>query len=164
VRAAAPPGVAKGPAIGHGGHMPIVRDLLDRKGTTVVSVPPDTSVLDAATLMNDRGIGAVLVLDGNEPAGIFTERDVLRRVVAAQRDPATTMVGEVMTTRLISCSPDTPLSECASMMSTRRIRHLPVVGASGLAGLVTSGDLLAFQLDDQAATIQHLNSYLYDVR
>jgi CBS domain-containing protein len=107
--------------------MPIVRDLLDRKGTTVVSVPPDTSVLDAATLMNDRGIGAVLVLDGNEPAGIFTERDVLRRVVAAQRDPATTMVGEVMTTRLISCSPDTPLSECASMMSTRRIRHLPVV-------------------------------------
>ena len=144
--------------------MPIVRDLLDRKGTAVVSVPPDTSVLDAATLMNERGIGAVLVLDANEPAGIFTERDVLRRVVAAQRDPATTTVGEVMTTRLISCSPDTPLSECASMMSTRRIRHMPVVGSSGLAGLVTSGDLLAFQLDDQAATIQHLNSYLYDVR
>ena len=144
--------------------MPIVRDLLDRKGTAVVSVPPDTSVLEAAILMNDRAIGAVLVLDGNEPAGIFTERDVLRRVVAARRDPATTMVGEVMTTKLISCSPDTPLAECAGMMSSRRIRHLPVVGVSGLAGLVTSGDLLAWQLDDQATTIQHLNSYLYDVR
>lgn len=146
--------------------MPAVRDVLARKGSAgaVHSVPPGALVLEAARLMNERGIGSVLVMDGDHLVGIFTERDVLRRVVASGRDPLTTAVREVMTTELLTCSSDTPLEECAATMSGRRIRHLPVLDDDRVTGVMTSGDLLAWQLDDQASMIRHLNSYVYDVR
>jgi CBS domain-containing protein len=95
---------------------------------------------------------------------VFTERDILRRVVAAERDPSSTKVQEVMTTPVITCLPDTSVEECGAIMSGRRIRHLPVTDDRGLVGLVTSGDLLAFQVTEQIATIQFLNSYMFDVR
>lgn len=144
--------------------MDSVRDLLARKGSDIVAVGPGASVLEAAQLMNARGTGSVLVLEANKPVGIFTERDVLRRVVAERRDPSTTAVRDVMTTALITCKPDTPIAECAAVMTQRRIRHLPVVGPEGLRGLVTSGDVLAFQFAEQEATLKHLSSYFYDVR
>ena len=144
--------------------MPAVRDILARKGASVISVPPGALVLEAARLMNERGTGSVLVMEGPRLVGIFTERDVLRRVVASGRDPLTTAVREVMTTDLLTCDSDTPLEQCAATMSGRRIRHLPVVDHDQVAGVMTSGDLLAWQLDDQASMIQHLNSYVYDVR
>lgn len=144
--------------------MDLVRDLLARKGTDIVAVAPGATVLEAARLMNARGTGSVLVLEGKKLAGIFTERDVLRRVVAEQRDPSTTAVRDVMTTSLITCKPETPVEECAGVMTQRRIRHLPVVGPEGLCGLVTSGDVLAFQFAEQEATLKHLSNYFYDVR
>ncbi len=144
--------------------MATVRDILARKGTAVVTVGPETSVLDAARLMNERGIGAVLVLKDGRLAGIFTERDVLRRIVAAQRDPGTTLVGEVMSTNLLTTRSDAPTEECAALMTAQRIRHLPVLGPDGLAGVITIGDLTAFQVGEQASTIAQLNSYLYDTR
>ncbi|MDH4130724.1 MAG: CBS domain-containing protein [Gemmatimonadota bacterium] len=144
--------------------MATVHDILKRKGVTVVSVPRSTSVLEAAQLMNDRGIGAVLVTDGAGLAGIFTERDVMRRVVAAQRDPAMTPVADVMTTSLATTTSAATVDECASLMTSRRIRHLPVLDGDALAGLVTIGDLMAFQVDEQASTIAQLNSYVYDNR
>jgi len=144
--------------------MDMVRDLLARKGTDIVAVAPGTTVLEAARLMNGRGTGSVLVLEGKKLIGIFTERDVLRRVVAEQRDPSTTAVREVMTTSLITCKPETPVEECAGVMTQRRIRHLPVLGPDGLCGLVTSGDVLAFQFAEQEATLKHLSNYFYDVR
>ena len=144
--------------------MDTVRDILARKGRDIVAVPPGATVLEAAQLMNTRGTGSVLVLEGKKPVGIFTERDVLRRVVAEQRNPVTTPVRDVMTTSLISCQPDTPLEQCAAVMTERRIRHLPVVGPEGLSGVVTSGDVLAFQFAKQEATLKQLSSYFYDVR
>ncbi|HTS87213.1 MAG TPA: CBS domain-containing protein [Gemmatimonadales bacterium] len=144
--------------------MPTVRDILARKGTSVVTVTPDSTVLAAAQLMNTKGIGAVLVVEGSELRGIFTERDVMRRVVAEERPPATTVVGDVMSTGLVTAKPETTMDECAAMMTARRIRHLPVLGPDGLAGVVTIGDLTAFQVADQAATIAHLNSYVYENR
>lgn len=144
--------------------MDMVRDLLARKGTDIVAVAPGATVLEAARLMNGRGTGSVLVLEGKKLIGIFTERDVLRRVVAEQRDPSTTAVREVMTTSLITCKPETPVEECAGVMTQRRIRHLPVLGPDGLCGLVTSGDVLAFQFAEQEATLKHLSNYFYDVR
>ena len=144
--------------------MDMVRDLLARKGTDIVAVAPGATVLEAARLMNARGTGSVLVLEGKKLVGIFTERDVLRRVVAEQRDPSTTAVREVMTTSLITCKPETPVEECAGVMTQRRIRHLPVLGPDGLCGLVTSGDVLAFQFAEQEATLKHLSNYFYDVR
>ncbi len=144
--------------------MPAVRDILARKGNAVISVEPGSLVLEAARLMNERGIGSVLVMDEDRLVGIFTERDVLRRVVASGRDPLSTAVREVMTTDLLTCEADTALEQVAATMSGRRIRHLPVLEGARVVGVMTSGDLLAWQLDDQASMIRHLNSYVYDVR
>lgn len=144
--------------------MPTVRDLLARKRADVVSVSPADTVLHAAKLMNDHGIGGLAVLDGGTLVGMFTERDILRRVVASGRDPKTTKVRDVMTSPVITCVPETSVEECGAILSGKRIRHLPVTDPKGIAGIVTSGDLLAFQVAEHAATIQYLNSYMFDVR
>jgi len=144
--------------------MATVRDILNRKGAAVIAVPPVTTVLEAAQLMNDRGIGAVLVTDGPALTGIFTERDVMRRVVATCGDPATTPVSQVMTGSPVTTSSTATIEECASLMTSRRIRHLPVLDGEALAGVVTIGDLMAFQVEEQASTIAQLNSYVYDNR
>lgn len=144
--------------------MATVRDILARKGTEVVTALPDQTVLEAAKLMNSRGIGAVVVTEHGELRGIFTERDVLRRVVAEAREPASTTLREVMTTALVTTAAEMTVEECAELMTRRRIRHLPVLRSGLLAGVVTIGDLLAHQLSEQATTIAHLNSYVYDNR
>jgi len=145
--------------------MAVVRDLLARKGTDVVSIQPSASVLEAARVMNDRGVGGVVVVDqANALLGIFTERDILRRVVAAGLPPETTKVADVFTRDIVTCTPDMNVEEVGSIMTTRRVRHLPVVDVGGLLGVVTIGDLLAHRLSDQETTIQHLNSYVFDMR
>ena len=144
--------------------MATVRDILSRKGTEVVSVPPTATVHEAARRMNERSIGGLAVLADGVLTGIFTERDVLRRVVVPGRPPAGTTVAEVMTTPVITCSASTRIEQCAELMTSRRIRHLPVVDDGVLGGIVTIGDLLAFQLRDQQATIEYMNNLVYDVR
>jgi CBS domain-containing protein len=145
--------------------MAVVRDLLARKGTDVVSIQPTATVLEAARLMNDRGVGGVVVVDeANALLGIFTERDILRRVVAAGLPPETTKVADVFTRDIVTCTPDMNVEEIGSIMTTRRVRHLPVVDVGSLLGVVTIGDLLAHRLSDQETTIQHLNSYVFDMR
>src|SRR2546429_9732897 len=120
--------------------MPTVQDILARKGSDVVSVRPGETVLKAAELMSERGVGGLVVTEGGRLVGIFTERDILRRVGAPRRDPAATKVADVMTTRVTACAPATPVEECAAMMTGKRIRHLPVVTERGLAGVITIGD------------------------
>jgi CBS domain-containing protein len=145
--------------------MPVVRDLLARKGTDVVSITPTASVLEAARLMNDRSVGGLLVVDdAGTLLGIFTERDILRRVVAANLPPETTKVSDVFTRDVVTCLPETSVDEVGAIMSNRRVRHLPVVDAGGLHGVITIGDLLAHRVSEQETTIQHLNSYVFDVR
>ena len=144
--------------------MATLADLLATKGYGVIAVHPSDTVLQAANLMNDRNIGGVVVLDGDRLAGIFTERDVLRRVVAQTLDPAETPVAEVMTTPVITCRPELSLEDCATLMTTRRVRHLPVQQGSELTGLVTIGDLLAHKVSEQQATLEQMTQYLYDVR
>jgi CBS domain-containing protein len=144
--------------------MATLRDLLSLKGRNVVSVRPTDTVLQAATLMNERTIGAVVVLEGDQLAGIFTERDVLRRVVAPGLDPAVTPVSTVMSTMVVTCQPDLSLEDCAALMTNRGIRHLPVRDQSGLAGMISIRDLLAHKVGEQEATIEQMNHYLFDVR
>jgi IMP dehydrogenase len=144
--------------------MATLRDLLAFKSHEVVAVHPGDTVLHAANLMNERNIGGVVVLEGDQLIGIFTERDVLRRVVAPGLDPATTPVAAVMTTPVITCKPELTIDDCAALMTTRGVRHLPVRDASGLAGMVTMRDLLAHQVSEQQATIAQMNSYLFDLR
>ena len=144
--------------------MATVREILGKKGSDVISVPPTEAVVKAAQLMNERGIGGLVVTDGKRLAGIFTERDILRRVVAQRRDPAATKVGDVMTSPVTACAPETTVEECAAMMTAKRIRHLPVVSEKGLVGLITIGDVLAYQVSEQQATIDYMHHFMFDLR
>jgi CBS domain-containing protein len=141
--------------------MPKVRDLLTRKGPDVISIPVTASVLDAARLMNEHHIGGVVVTEAGRPVGIFTERDVLRRVVGAGLDPVSTPVRDVMSTTLLTVAPDTPVEECRALMTERRIRHVPVIGATGLEGLVTAGDVMAWEAAEHRTALQQLTDYVY---
>lgn len=144
--------------------MPTAQAILDKKGTDVATVDRDATVLDAAKVMNERRIGAVVVTGGEHVVGIFTERDILNRVVATGKRAAETRVGDVMTSPMACCRRDTPLKECKSVMTDKRIRHLPVVEESKLYGLISSGDILAHERADQQATIEYLHEYLYGRR
>jgi len=141
--------------------MPKAQSILDRKGTDVATIGRDKSVLDAAILMNRQRIGALVVTGGDHVVGIFTERDILNRVVATGKDPATTEVGTVMTAPMACCRRDTRLVECRTIMTMKRIRHLPVVEEGNLYGIISSGDILASEVAEQQTTIEYLHEYLY---
>lgn len=140
--------------------MPTVRDIL-KKQAEVASTNEDTMVFAAAKVMSERRIGALVVARGAKVVGIFTERDVLNRVVAEKRDPATTRVGDVMTTPVACCKSSSPVAECRSVMSEKRIRHLPVVDDGRLVGMLSSGDILAMENRRQQETIEYLHEYLH---
>ena len=142
--------------------MPQVRDILEKKGTQVWTVGPQATVMQAATLMNEYKIGALVVTDAGRIVGMFTERDVLRREVGEHRDPITTVVAEVMTTEVLCCTPQTLLEETRTVMKERRIRHLPVADEDGqLLGLISIGDLNAHHQASQEQTIFLLQEYMY---
>lgn len=145
--------------------MATVQEILQRKGASVVSMIGAESVLNAARLMNERGIGGIVVTENGKVVGIFTERDILRRVVAEQRDPAATPIHDVMSAPVMTVRPDATLEQCVALITARRIRHIPVTdGDDGLCGIITSGDILAFQVKEQQDIIEFLNSYVYNVR
>ncbi len=141
--------------------MATVAEILEKKGRYVATVGRQTTVLEAAREMNARRIGALVVTEGDVVVGVFTERDVLTRVVASQRDPATTRVEEVMSAPVAYCRPDTPLDDCRSLMTVRRIRHLPVIENDRLTGIVTIGDLTAQEVTDHKAVIGYLHDYIH---
>ncbi len=142
--------------------MTTARDLLERKGGKVFTIGSDDTVLDAARRMARERIGALVVVD---PAvgmlGIFTERDILSRVVAEGRRAERTLVGEVMSTRLAYCTLETPVAECQEMMTNRRVRHLPVIEHDELVGLISIGDLMAHEVLQQQVTIEYMHEYIY---
>jgi CBS domain-containing protein len=141
--------------------MSTIREILATKGTGVYTVGPDTTVLDAAILMNDNKIGCLVVTVGDRVHGIFTERDILRRIVAQRRDPAKTRVDEVMTEEVTCCSRDTSIDDAREVFRSRRIRHLPVVDEQRrLAGLISIGDLNAHLSKRQEVEIQYLHFYI----
>ena len=142
--------------------MATVKDLLAVKGSHVLSIGPEASVLDAALLMNDHKVGSLVVMSGGQVIGIITERDVMQRLVVTRRDPADTPVQDVMTTEVVCCQPDTTLEEARGVLKNRRIRHLPVVDErKQLCGLISIGDLNAHEAHDHEWTIHILQEYIY---
>jgi CBS domain-containing protein len=146
--------------------MATVADLLAKKESRVHRVSPTATVLEATQIMNRHKIGALVVSvegDGCERvAGMFTERDVLMRVVAAQRNPQTTLVEEVMSVDVSYCTPEMEVDEVGAIMKERRVRHIPVCESHGhLTGLISIGDINAFHADGQAAAIHYLNEYIH---
>ena len=142
--------------------MPTVRDVLAVKGEQVHSVSPQTTVLDTIRKMNQHKIGAVLVMHEGQVAGIFTERDVLRRVIGEEKSPASVRVAEVMTEDLICVEPDTDLDDVAAIMKQKKIRHIPVCTEDGkLHGMISIGDLNAYHASNQEQQIHFLHEYIY---
>lgn len=137
-----------------------IRDVLRRKGENVYTVGPLATVLDAVNTMNSHHIGSVLVCEGGYPVGIFSERDVLVRVVAAHRDPRQTLVRDVMTTRLYTASPDNTLLEVMRLMTDRRCRHVPVMEGELLVGLVSIGDLTKATQHNLRQEVRELSNYI----
>ena len=141
--------------------MAMVKEILASKGATVYSTTRYASALQAAQMMNEHKIGSLVVTNGLQVDGIITERDILQRVVAQRRDPTHTPVAEIMTRQVVCCTPDTTVEELRGVMMTRRIRHIPVVEDDRLFGLVSIGDLNAFNATSQERTIHFLQEYIY---
>jgi CBS domain-containing protein len=142
--------------------MPTIADIISRKGSTVHTISPAATVLDATNKMNQHKLGALVVLSDGQVVGMFTERDVLRRVIGERRDPESTRVADVMTGEVICCSPETDMDEVSQIMQQRRIRHVPVCDAMGrVCGLISIGDVNAYYVMNQEATIEYLNEYIY---
>jgi CBS domain-containing protein len=151
-----------------------VTDILTKKGSHVYVVSPMSTVLAATQLMNRQHVGALVVVaqdatadEGEEPdcqqvLGIFTERDVLTRIVARQRDPGATLVEEAMTTNVAYCRPEMDLDDVSTVMQQRRIRHLPVCDQGGkLVGLVSIGDVNAWHARGKDIEISYLHQYIH---
>jgi CBS domain-containing protein len=137
------------------------RHLLDRKGRALFSIGPDDPVLEAIRMMADRHVGALLVMRGSELAGIVSERDYARKVVLLGRSSAETPVSEIMSSPVISVTPDASVQDCMRIVTERRIRHLPVVAGGRVVGMVSIGDLVKAVIEEQQHTIEQLESYIH---
>jgi len=137
-----------------------VRQLLQTKGKNVWSITPGTSVLDALKLMADKNIGALMVIDGERLAGIFSERDYARKVTLKGKSSRELTVAEVMTTDVISVRPEQTIVDCMELMTEKRIRHLPVIDAGRTVGVISIGDVVKSIISVQKDTITHLEEYI----
>jgi CBS domain-containing protein len=142
--------------------MPTVKDVLALKGESLFTIGSQADVLEATRKMNQHKVGALVVMDGGRVVGIFTERDVLRRVVAEERQPRDVKVADVMTSDVICCSMADDLDDVSAIMKDRRIRHVPVCDTDGtLHGIISIGDVNAQYASHAEQHIHFLNEYLY---
>lgn len=137
-----------------------IRDILQEKGTTIWSAAPDDSVLDAIRRMAEYGVGALLVINDGQLVGFFSERDYTRKVILEGLASRDTPVEKVMSTPVISISPDATVQQGLSMMTEKHIRHLPVTDASGVIGVVSIRDLVKAVIEDQQALIEQLERFI----
>jgi len=140
--------------------MKTLRSVLESKGGEIYSVAPTASVFDALEEMSKRDVGALIVLDGGEVVGIFSERDYARKIILVGKSSRETPVSEIMTSRVVFARPDLTLEECLALMTDKRIRHLPVIQNDELIGVVSIGDLVKGIIDDQRFLISQLESYV----
>ncbi|HML96872.1 MAG TPA: CBS domain-containing protein [Tepidiformaceae bacterium] len=137
-----------------------VSSVLAEKGRQVYTISRTATVSEAVCEMNEKGVGSLLVIDGRHPVGIFTERDVLRRIVDADRDPALTRVGEVMTRDLAAIEPSWHVEDAMRLMTERRLRHLPVMEGGEVLGMISIGDLLRWVTINQEDQIRAMTDYI----
>jgi CBS domain-containing protein len=137
-----------------------VSQIIDRKGSRVVSVGKEAPVLEAIRLMAEYHIGAVLVMQGEELIGIASERDYARKVILQGRSSSDTPVSVIMTSPVICVSPLDTVTECMSIMTERHIRHLPVLENNRVIGVVSIGDLVKEMIEEQKQEITYLQQYI----
>ena len=137
-----------------------VSNILSNKSKVTYSVTPDTIVYDALDLMFQKNVSALLVLDGEHLLGIFTERDYARKVILQGRASKETLIGEIMTSDLITVTPDASINDCMKLMSSRFIRHLPVLENDKVVGIISIGDVVKFIIDEQQFIIENMEHYI----
>jgi CBS domain-containing protein len=141
--------------------MTTVRQLLDHKGRAIFSVDPEAPVLEAIRAMAAHHVGALLVMQGEALRGIVSERDYARKVILLGRSSADTPVRDIMSSPVITVSPDTSVQTCMQLMTDKRVRHLPVVDAARIVGMVSIGDLVRAVIAEQQQHIEQLEQYIH---
>ncbi len=139
-----------------------VKQLLEiKKLKNVISVSPNNSVFEALEVMAQYNIGALLVMEGEKLAGIFSERDYARKGIIKERKAKSTQIAELMTANVITVTPDMNVKDCMEIMSERKFRHLPVVENTKIVGILSVGDIVTAVLNEQKALISYLENYIH---
>jgi len=141
--------------------MKTVKQLLQVKGSQIYAIAPDARVFDALTLMAEREVGALVVMDGGRLAGIISERDYARKVILHGKSSHEMQVRDIMTAKVITVHPGQTVEECMALMTGKRFRHLPVIEGDRLIGVVSIGDLVKEVIAEQEQTIKQLESYIH---
>jgi CBS domain-containing protein len=137
-----------------------VRQLLNRKGPEIWSTHPEETVFEALKLMAQKGIGALLVMDGMRLVGIFSERDYARKVILKGKSSHETPVHEIMTAKVVFVHPEQSMTECMALMTDKRIRHLPVMEEDQVVGVISIGDVVKEIIVEQGFLIEQLENYI----
>lgn len=138
-----------------------VSDILARKGASVISVQPSTTVIDALKLMADRNIGSVMVMEGPKYHGLLTERDYARKVILKGKSSADTQVGEIASLDLPQINPGTSIESCMQLMSDNNLRYLPVFDGEKVIGIISINDVIKAVIANHQDTIAQLESYIH---
>jgi CBS domain-containing protein len=145
-----------------GSKVKLVKNILQVKGNEVYAVPMDVVVFDAIKMMSDRGVGALLVMESGKLVGIISERDYTRKVILKGKSSKDTPVKEIMSAPVIYTTPDESIERCMAMMTTKRIRHLPVLDGGEVIGVVSIGDLVKAIIAQQEVWIRELENHVLE--
>ena len=137
-----------------------VRRLLEKKGSDIWSIPPHATVFEALGLMAEKNVGAVLVIEDEVLVGIISERDYARKIILKGKTSMDTLVWEIMTPTVVYVNPDQTIEECMTLMTEKRIRHLPVLEAEQLIGVISIGDVVKELISEQEFVIEQLVGYI----
>jgi CBS domain-containing protein len=141
--------------------MTTVAQLLKYKGSEVHRIDPEAPVLEAVRLMAEHGIGALVVMRGDELVGVLSERDYARKVILKGRSSSETAVQEIMSAPVLTVQPEQSVRDCMRLMTEHRVRHLPVLDRDRVSGVLSIGDLVRSVLEEQQQTIQQLEQYIH---
>ncbi|MDO8994947.1 CBS domain-containing protein [Daejeonella sp.] len=137
-----------------------VRNILQSKAGSIISVCPDSTVYEALELMLEKNVGALLVMNQNKFVGLFTERDYARKVILKGKASKETLIREIMTEHPQKVSPDNTIEDCMLLMTNKYIRHLPVLAGEELVGIISIGDVVRYIIDEQKFIIENLEHYI----
>jgi len=134
--------------------------ILNQKSREIFTIPPDATVFEAIEMMDNKNVGALLVMDGKKLVGMFSERDYTRKIVLRGKRSRETKVAEIMSTNLTVTHSREPVEKCLRLMTDKRIRHLPVLDGEKVVGVISIGDLVKWVISCQSAAIAHLENYI----